>query len=133
MNEAKNDLVFFIQKAEECHTAVPVGSMLLLLPALLALRHLFLLVATSSQGTGTAQEESNQENGETQSQEASRFVTQKFSTKITYTLLWFSALLAMKGMMLQDNATLDEALKKMEEGQMANSKGPALPPRVIGE
>ena len=45
----------------------------------------------------------------------------------------FAALLAMKGMMLQDNATLDEALKKMEEGQMANSKGPALPPRVIGK
>lgn len=39
----------------------------------------------------------------------------------------------MKGMMLQENATLDEALRKMEEGQMANSKGPALPPRVIGK
>lgn len=44
-----------------------------------------------------------------------------------------AALLAMKGMMLQENATLDEALRKMEEGQMANSKGPALPPRVIGK
>ena len=35
--------------------------------------------------------------------------------------------------MVQENVTLDEALKKMEEGQMANSQGPALPPRVIGE
>ena len=35
--------------------------------------------------------------------------------------------------MLQENATLDEALKKMEEGQMPNNKGPALPPRVIGK
>lgn len=37
----------------------------------------------------------------------------------------------MKGMMLQENVTLDEALKKMEEGQM-NKDGLAMPPRVIG-
>ena len=43
-----------------------------------------------------------------------------------------AALLAMKGMMVQENATLEEALKKMEEGQMPDSEAPTLPPRVIG-
>ena len=42
------------------------------------------------------------------------------------------ALLAMKGMMIQENATLDDALKMMEEGQMPDTQAPTLPPRVIG-
>lgn len=39
----------------------------------------------------------------------------------------------MKGMMVQDNATLDDALRIMEEGQMPDSQAPTLPPRVIGK
>lgn len=44
-----------------------------------------------------------------------------------------TALLAMKGMMVQENATLDDALRIMEEGQMPDSQAPTLPPRVIGK
>lgn len=44
-----------------------------------------------------------------------------------------AALLAMKGMMIQENVTLDDALKMMEDGQMPNSQAPAMPPRVIGK
>lgn len=42
------------------------------------------------------------------------------------------ALLAMKGMMVQENTTLDDALKMMEDGQMSTGQAPTLPPRVIG-
>ena len=38
----------------------------------------------------------------------------------------------MKGMMVQEKATLEDALKKMEEGQMPGGQAPTLPPRVIG-
>ena len=38
----------------------------------------------------------------------------------------------MKGMMIQENATLDDALKMMEEGQMPSGQAPTLPPRLIG-
>ena len=34
--------------------------------------------------------------------------------------------------MIQENVTMDDALKMMEEGQMPNSQAPTMPPRVIG-
>lgn len=44
------------------------------------------------------------------------------------------ALLAMKGMMVQDELTLDDALKIMEEGQKTpNRPAPKLPPKMLGE
>ena len=48
-------------------------------------------------------------------------------------LLFSSALLAMKGMMVQEGMTMDEALMVMEEGQkLPGRPAPKLPPRVLG-
>ena len=39
----------------------------------------------------------------------------------------------MKGLMVQEGLTMDEALKLMEEGQkVPDRKAPTLPPRVLG-
>ena len=45
----------------------------------------------------------------------------------------YIALLAMKGLMVQEGVTMDEALKIMEEGQKVPDRpAPMLPPRVLG-
>lgn len=42
--------------------------------------------------------------------------------------------MAMKGLMVQEDLTLDDALKLMEEGQkIPNRPAPKLPPRVLGK
>ena len=39
----------------------------------------------------------------------------------------------MKGLMVQEGLTIDEALKLMEEGQkVPDRQAPTLPPRVLG-
>ncbi len=44
-----------------------------------------------------------------------------------------TALLAMKGLMIQEEMTMAEALKVMEEGQRAPGRpAPMLPPKVLG-
>ena len=44
------------------------------------------------------------------------------------------ALLAMKGLMIQENMTMEEAIKLMEEGQKAPDRiAPMLPPKVLGK
>ena len=65
-------MLLFIQKAEKCHTAVPLGCLFLFLPPHPAVCHLFLLVAPPGQGSGTAEKESGKETRETQSPKASR-------------------------------------------------------------
>lgn len=46
----------------------------------------------------------------------------------------FVALLAMKGLMLQEELTIDDALKIMDLGQrQPNRMAPALPPKVLRE
>ncbi len=45
----------------------------------------------------------------------------------------YTALLAMKGLMIQEEMTMAEALKVMEEGQRAPGRlAPMLPPKVLG-
>ena len=45
-----------------------------------------------------------------------------------------TALLAMKGLMIQEDMTIDEAIKVMEEGQRAPDRvAPMLPPKVLSE
>lgn len=45
-----------------------------------------------------------------------------------------TALLAMKGMMLQEELTIDDAFKVMELGQNEPSRmAPALPPKMLSE
>jgi len=42
--------------------------------------------------------------------------------------------MAMKGLMLQEELTVDEALKIMDEGQkLPDGAAPALPAKVLGE
>lgn len=44
-----------------------------------------------------------------------------------------SALTAMKGLMVQEELTIEDALKVMEEGQQVPDRlAPMLPPRVLG-
>ena len=46
----------------------------------------------------------------------------------------YIALVAMKGLMVQENMTVEEAIKLMEEGQRApDREAPMLPPKVLGE
>ena len=44
-----------------------------------------------------------------------------------------TALLAMKGLMIQEDMTMEEAIKLMEEGQRVPDRiAPMLPPKVLG-
>ncbi len=49
-------------------------------------------------------------------------------------MLYSTALLAMKGLMLQEDLTIEEALKVMEVGQLQpDTAAPSLPAKVLGK
>ena len=96
-----------------------------------------LFLETPVQGQKEAQEEGTEKKTATHGKETSRYlyctVHNALAIYISYCYPFHIALLAMKGMMVQDGLTMDDALKLMEEGQKTpNRPAPKLPPKLLG-